>query len=253
MQIIAITQARSGSSRLPEKVLKTIGDRSMLEIHLERLKRAKRVNRVLVATTLEEADTRICAIASQLGLESFQGSVNDVLDRFYQAVKHFAPQYVVRVTSDCPLIDPDLIDSIVDHAIKHGTDYCSNILKETFPDGQDIEVMKFSALEKAWNEATLSSDREHVTPFIRKNCDYNGGNLFTGINIAAEGSYGDVRMTVDEQADFDVIRELVTTLGPYRTWKEYADYMIQTNLTKMNAFIKRNEGYAKSIKNDNNI
>ena len=129
-------------------------------------------------------------------------------------------------------------------------DYCSNVLVENFPDGQDIEVMKFSALEKAWNEATLNSEREHVTPFIRVNTDFKGGHLFKAMNYPCEFDFNYIRMTVDEDRDFKLMETLIEELGTNKTWREYTDYIIENNLNTINKDIVRNEGYTKSIKND---
>jgi spore coat polysaccharide biosynthesis protein SpsF (cytidylyltransferase family) len=225
----------------------------LLQLHLERLKRAKRINEIIVATTIKEEDARVSSLADRLNVMSFRGSENDVLDRFYQASKNLRADYIVRITSDCPLIDPDLIDLVVDRAVSERADYCSNVLIESFPDGQDVEVFTFRALEKAWREATLSSDREHVTPYIRKNCSFNGGSMFTAVNILADDAFGDIRLTVDEMADFEVIRDLITHLGTDKNWKDYAAH-IRANKTigNKNAHIVRNEGYTKSLKKEQN-
>jgi spore coat polysaccharide biosynthesis protein SpsF len=142
---------------------------------------------------------------------------------------------------------------VIEYAIKHNADYCSNVLVESFPDGQDVEVFKFSALEKAWKEATLLSDREHVTPFIRKNSDFCGGEIFKAINFHSNLNYGSVRMTVDEMADFEVVKEVVEKLGLECSWKTYADYLLSAqNIAEKNKHINRNEGYEKSLKADKN-
>ena len=167
-----ITQARSGSTRLPGKILKKINDESLLEIHLKRLNKCNNVSNIIVATTDKPEDKVIYDYAIDWGFNSFRGSESDVLDRFYQAVRKEKPDWIVRVTSDCPLIDPILVDKLINFAHDNNTDYCSNTLVENYPDGQDIEVFKFSALEAAWKNANLSSDREHVTPYIRNNSDF---------------------------------------------------------------------------------
>lgn len=253
MRITAITQARSGSTRLPEKIFLKVGDQSLLEIHIQRLKRAKLIDEIIVATTTRQEDGRVCLIADSLDVSSFRGSESDVLDRFYQASRHKNTDYVVRITSDCPLVDPNLIDSLIETTIAEKVDYCSNVLTETFPDGQDIEVFTFAALERAWKEATLSSDREHVTPYIRKNCDLKGGSLFKGYNVPADADYSGIRMTVDEMADFEVIMDLITKLGTEKSWKEYAECIrLDSRIAGKNAHITRNEGYTKSINNEKN-
>ena len=251
MRVTAVTQARSGSTRLPEKIFRLVGGREMLRVHLERLQQAREINQIIVATTIANEDQRVCALAESLGLKSYRGSEDDVLDRFYGAVIDSPPDYVVRVTSDCPLIDPALLDEVVRFTIEKKADYGSNVLKETFPDGQDVEVFTFDALQRAWKDAKLKSEREHVTPYIRKNSDYNGGTLFRAASYELTESLGSVRMTVDEEADLEVIQDVVDKLGLKRTWREYANFILNNNaIRQKNALIGRNEGYLKSIKQD---
>ena len=247
---ILITQARIGSTRLPGKVLKKIGHKTLLQIHLERLCKCKSITDIIVATTTKDEDKIIYENSLFLGFNAFKGSENDVLDRFYQAVKNIKPDWIVRVTSDCPLIDPVLVDKVVNFVRENNKDYGSNILIENFPDGQDVEVFKFSVLENAWNNATLQSDREHVTTFIRKNSDFNGGNIFSAINFPCHENFSDIRMTVDEKVDFDMISILINNLGVDKSWIEYTNHIIENKLYKINNSIIRNEGLLKSIKND---
>ena len=178
MNIIAITQARVSSSRFPSKILNTINGESLLEIHLKRILKSKLISQLIVATTKEEGVDKIINIATKCNVNYFQGNLNNVLDRFYQSVKNKKANYIVRLTSDCPLIDAELIDKVIRYTIDKNLDYCSTGLEEIFPDGQDVEVFKFSALEKAWKEATLNSDKEHVTPYIHKNSTYRNKSMF---------------------------------------------------------------------------
>ena len=245
-----ITQARSGSTRLPGKILKKINDESLLEIHLKRLNKCNNVSNIIVATTDKPEDKVIYDYAIDHSLNSFRGSESDVLDRFYKAVKNEKPDWIVRVTSDCPLIDPILVDKLIEFAHNNNIDYCSNTLIENYPDGQDIEVFKFSALELAWKNANLSSDREHVTPYIRNNSDFKGASLFTALNYPCDSNYSMIRMTVDESRDFDLIKVLINDLGTDKTWLEYTNHIIKNDLNKINNLIIRNEGLLKSMKND---
>lgn len=251
-QVVLITQARMGSSRLPGKVLKKIKGRTLLQIHTERLKKCQRIDKIIVASTNNIEDLEIHNLTLKLGVSSFRGSELDVLDRFYQAVKNEKPNWVVRVTSDCPLLDPDLVDKVIEFAVINNVDYCSNQLIENFPDGQDVEVFKFSALQMAWKNATLSSEREHVTPFIINNCDYKGKNTFKALNYNCKDNYSNIRMTVDELKDFELIKILVENLGIRKSWMEYVKFIISENLVNINSGIIRNEGYLKSLKEDNN-
>ena len=250
VKTILISQARSGSSRLPEKILKKINNESLLEIQLKRLRRCNKVSKIIVATTENPEDKIIYDYSIGLGFDSFIGSESDVLDRFYQAVKNEKPDWVVRITSDCPLIDPILIDKLIEFAHSSNKDYCSNTLIENYPDGQDIEVFKFTALQTAWKNANLHSEREHVTPYIRNNSDLKGGSLFTSINFPCDSDYSNIRMTVDESRDFDLIETLICDLGTNKTWLEYTDYIIKNDLGKINDSIIRNEGLLKSLQND---
>ncbi|CAM4200414.1 cytidylyltransferase domain-containing protein [Aquirufa beregesia] len=249
-KVIILTQARIGSTRFPSKVLKKIGEESLLSIHLKRLKRSENAAKIIVATTFEDDSDKIVDIAMHENVESIKGSTDDVLDRFYQAAKKENPDFVVRVTSDCPLIDHQLIDQVIEMTIQNDLDYGSNILVEEFPDGQDIEVIKWSALEKAWQEAKLPSEREHVTPYIRKNTDFNGGTLFKAKNFSANANYNQVRMTVDEPSDLETIAMLISKLGMDQSWKTYADYIVENPEVFENQKIVRNEGYSKSLQKD---
>lgn len=251
-KIVIVTQARIGSTRFPGKVLEAIGEESMLDLHLKRLKSSNLGNKIVVATTFEDESYKIAEIANRNSVEVFQGSTDDVLDRFYQAVVNLKCDYVVRVTSDCPLIDPELIDEVIRMTIDENLDYGANILKEEFPDGQDIEVMRFQALEKAWKEADLKSEREHVTPFIRKNTDFNGETMFRANNYNAPFNCNSIRMTVDEPKDIEAIRHLVGKLGVDKSWMEYTDYIVTHSNEFPNQKILRNEGYIKSIQKEIN-
>ncbi len=247
---VLITQARTGSTRLPGKILMEVDSQPLLKIHLNRLNKAKNVDKIIVATTVNEDDYVVEKLAMEWGHEVYRGSENDVLDRFYQAVKKIKPAWVVRVTSDCPLIDPKLVDDVIFFAQENNIDYCSNTLSENFPDGQDVEVFRFTALEYAWKNATKKSDREHVTPFIRDNSNYYNNSYFSAINFENGSCFSHVRMTVDEIRDFELIRNVIEHLGVEKSWLEYAEYIISNNLNILNESIVRNEGYLKSLKND---
>lgn len=250
IRTILVTQARSGSTRLPGKVLKDVEGKTLLQIHLERLSRCSKVSEIIVATTVKEEDSIIYEKAIEWGFKASRGSEFDVLDRFYQAVKCLKADWIVRVTSDCPLLDPVLVDEIISFVQEKNTDYGANSIIESYPDGQDVEIFKFSALEQAWKNAKMQSEREHVTPYIRNNSDLNGGKLFTSTSFQYELDFSRIRMTVDEPRDFDLIKLLINKLGTEKSWLEYTNYIIENNLTIMNDQIIRNEGLLKSLKND---
>lgn len=250
MRIIAITQARYGSTRLPGKVLKEVNGATLLEIHLKRILRAKKIDDVVVATTNEPEADKISEIAAANHVEIYRGSTDDVLDRFYNAARVMRADWVVRLTSDCPLIDPELIDLVIERTLEANADYGTNTFENLFPDGQDVEVFSFKSLKTAWEDAKLQSEREHVTPYIRKNTNIEGGKLFTGFSYQSETDYSKVRMTVDEPADLRLTEILIGQLGVEQTWLKYTEYILENSLGSINADILRNEGYIKSLRND---
>lgn len=254
MKVIAITQARYGSTRLPAKILKEVNGITLLEIHLRRILQAKTVSKLKIATTDEEGSKFIVAVADKMGVEYFKGSVDDVLARFYGTAAPEKPDYVIRLTSDCPLIDPNVIDAVVTYAIEHPEYDYVRTQAASFPDGLDTEVMKFSVLEKAYNEATLKSEREHVTAYIWKNGSADGGTIYKTYNFpnpAGKYNADDYRITIDEPEDFEVIKALIENLGIEKDWKSYIDYLIEhKDLYAINSKFGNNEGYAKSIAND---
>jgi spore coat polysaccharide biosynthesis protein SpsF (cytidylyltransferase family) len=250
IKTVLVTQARTGSTRLPGKVLKEVEGKTLLQIHLERLKKCTKISKLIVATTTESEDAIIYDKAIEWGFHASRGSENDVLDRFYQAVKNEQADWIVRVTSDCPLLDAELLDKVITFAQDKNVDYVSNALVEHFPDGQDIEVFKFSALKTAWENAKLTSEREHVTPYIRNHADGKGDNIFKTINYPCEHDYSKIRMTVDEPKDFNLIEILIKQLGTQKTWVDYTNYIIDNDLNQINSEIIRNEGFLKSLKKD---
>lgn len=251
MKILAITQARIGSTRLPEKILKTINGQSLLEIHLIRIQKSKLISKLKVATTIEPDAEKIVAIANKVGVEVHKGSINNVLDRFYQTALTEKPDWVVRLTSDCPLIDPVEVDKVIQFALEKNLDYASNTLTPTFPDGIDVEVFKFSALKKAWEEAKITSELEHVTPYIWKNSTYKGSDLFKSDCVMNSIDYSAIRLTVDNIEDFQVIEALVKSKGTNKPWMEYVELLEKhPEIKKINNHLSRNEGYEKSINKD---
>ncbi len=256
MKVLAITQARYGSTRLPAKILKEVNGQTLLEIHLRRILQAKSIDKLKIATTDEEGSRFIVAVADKVGVDYHKGSVDDVLSRFYDTAAPEKPDYVIRLTSDCPLIDPSVIDDVVNFAIEHDYDYVRTDPK-SFPDGLDTEVMKFSALEKAYKEADMTSEREHVTPYIWKNGTAEGKSLFKSFKLQNKlGEYDAnvYRITIDEPEDFEVLKSLIEALGTEQSWKAYIDYLGEhPELKSVNSRFGYNEGYDKSLKNDHKI
>lgn len=219
-KIIAVTQARTGSTRLPGKVLLPLGRSTVLGVHLQRVSRAKRIDKLIVATTEKETDQAVVEIAEALHIQVFRGSEDDVLDRYYQAIRGEECDYVVRITSDCPLIDPDLIDQVIDFTVRGGFDYGSNHLKCQFPDGQDVEVFTKTALEQAWRNAS-GEQREHVTPYLYEESDLRGESMFTAGQYFLPHDFPYLRMTLDYDSDYTTIKDLVDALGEDVGWQAY--------------------------------
>lgn len=248
--ILAILQARVSSSRLPGKVLKPILGVPMLMRQIERVKRARLVDRLVVATSTDPSDDPIEVLCGQNGIECYRGDLNNVLDRFYRAAKLYRPKHIVRLTGDCPLIDPQVIDQVIRFCLDGGYDYVSNASEPTFPDGLDVEVFRFSALELAWQEARLSSEREHVTPFL-----YAHPERFRTAQYKNHVDLSYLRWTVDEPADFELVRIVYESLYPSRLDFSTADILAliesRPELATMNTHHARNEGYAKSLQEEN--
>lgn len=251
MKILAITQARIGSSRFPAKILKEINGESLLELHLNRILKSKLISKLKVATTTELDAIKIVEICNRLSIETYRGSVENVLERFYLTALPEKPDWVVRLTSDCPLIDPEVIDKVILHATTNNCDYVSNTLKPTFPDGIDVEVFKFSSLEKAMKEAQLLSEKEHVTSFIWKNSSYLGNSIFSSDCVKNDIDYSDFRLTVDTIEDYNLLKKLIEELGPDKHWIDYVNFLKENDeIKKINSNSIRNEGYKKSMSND---
>lgn len=207
--ILAILQARMSSSRLPGKVMLPLAGAPMLARQIERLKRSRLIDRLVVATSDRDEDEGVAALASSVGVDSFRGSLENVLDRFYKAALPYRPKLVVRVTGDCPLADWEVIDGCISLAIEDGYDYASNSLTRTWPDGLDVEVFTFAALETAWREAKDPFELEHVTPFLHRHPErFKLGQYVNDIDRS------DLRWTVDERSDYEFVGRIYDRLYP---------------------------------------
>lgn len=247
--MIAIIQARFGSSRLPGKILTEIGGKPVLQHVIERVQKSRFVEEVMVATSIERDNLPVLGLCADLGVRAFAGSENDVLDRYYQLAKLVKPQYVIRVTADCPCYDPEILDAAIEK-MHPTTDHMS--YDETLPDGLDIEIVKFSALEKAWQEAKLASEREHVTLYIRNN---PGAFKIQSLPYPA-GDFGHMRWTLDEPEDLQLITQIFENFASnpdFRTSDILRLFENNPDLSKINAHIARNEGLAKSLQNDRSV
>lgn len=239
--VLAIVQARMGSTRFPNKVMKPIAGRPMIEVLLSRLSRAKEVDAILIATSEDPSNQPLVDHARALGYLCFQGSENDVLDRFYQAAKSVSARAVVRITGDCPLVDPALVDEVVRGFKASNVDYFSNISPPTYPDGLDVEVFTFEALEKAAVEASKAPEREHVTPYLRENPGFKRGLFKNDEDLSG------LRWTVDEPADLEVIGKVFDRFAPdiHFSWRSVlALQQAHPEIFEANQKIGRNEGVA---------
>lgn len=248
-KVVAVLQARFSSRRLPGKVLLPICGAPMIFKEIERINRSAELVKLILATSESTDDNLLVQEAEKRKILVHRGSLNDVLDRVYGAVKQDGPDYVVRLTGDCPLIDPAIIDETIRFCIDGDYDYASNCLEPSFPDGMDCEVIRFSALKRAWLEAKLPSEREHVTPFIYKNPE-----IFKVANYRCQQDLSHLRWTVDEQRDFDLVKiiyEELEPVSPYFGMGEVLDlFKRRPELQKMNADFTRNEGYIRSTSED---
>ena len=219
MKIIAIVQARTGSSRLPNKVMKHINNTPMIGLLLSRLSNSKLINQLILATTDMEEDKFLSDYVTELGYDVFSGSEKDVLDRYYSVATKYKADVIVRVTGDCPLIDPRLVDKVIQSFLDRDVDYASNINPPTYPHGLDVEVFGYSTLEYTWKNAKLTREREHVTPFIRES------NFFNKHNIESDIDFSWHRWTVDEPADFIVVNNIYNHFSPRinYSWEEITD------------------------------
>ena len=246
--ILAILQARFSSSRLPGKVLQPILGKPMLLHQIERVRHSKMVDKLVVATSLDPSDDNIEKMCINNNIEVFRGSLDNVLDRFYQCSKHYNPSHIVRLTGDCPVADWQVIDETISSHLSTNSDYTSNILPPTYPDGLDVEVAKKSALKEAWECAVLPSELEHVMPYIRNN------SRFKKFNLENEEDLSEHRWTVDNSEDFEFIERIYKEL--YLKNNKFNAHDILKLLEKKphikdkNYHIMRNEGALKSYKED---
>ena len=239
MKVIAIVQARMGSTRLPNKVMKPINGVPMIELLLARLSRSKEVDEIVVATSVDASNEPLAEHVRALGHDCEQGSESDVLERYVQAARVHQAEVVVRITGDCPLVDPGLVDECIRRFRAANVDYFSNTNPPSYPDGLDIEVVTLAALERAMEESSKPYDREHVTPYVRESGRFNTANMQNSEDLSA------LRWTVDEQADFDVVRNVFEHFAPEIcfTWEKTLGLQrSQPKLFEANLDLIRNEG-----------
>ena len=250
MKYLVMIQARCGSTRLPNKVLKDLCGKPALQRMIERVQRSTLADEVMVVTSVNRENLPILALCASIGVRVGVGAEDDVLDRYYQTAKLIRPEYVIRLTADCPCFDAELLDLDLQE-MADDTDYMG-MTSESFADGLDLEIMKFSALERAWKEADHSFEREHVTQYIIRHPE-----LFRLQNFESPvGYFGDHRWTVDEPEDFELVKKVYEhfELELGRDDFGYRDILDFLNshpeIKELNRMYTRNEGLAKSIRED---
>lgn len=241
-RIVAIVQARMGSSRLPGKSLADIAGKPMLQHVVERLARSRRIDEVVIATTTDPRDTPVLRLAETLCCRAFAGSEQDVLTRYLEAGSASRADVIVRVTADCPLIDPVLPDEVIDAYLREGADYASNILVQTYPRGVETEVFSLEALRGINGAAAQPFEREHVTPYF-----YLHPEEFKLVRVTAEGTLRrpDLRLCVDTEADLRLVRELFARLGKEDNHFSLADVIqaiaAEPHLAAINAHVAQKQ------------
>jgi spore coat polysaccharide biosynthesis protein SpsF len=243
---VAIIQARMGSTRLPGKTMMDIRGHPVLWHVINRVSKAASIGRLIVATTTGRQDDIIDDFCHGYNIECYRGSSNDVLDRYYRCAKKYGAKDIVRITADCPLHDPDVIDIVAENYLQGGYDYVSNTLEATFPDGYDTEVFSFSVLEEAWHKANLPSEREHVTPYMKKS---------PGIrkkNVVSVKKYPLYRCSLDHNEDLEFIRAIYDGIGTeIFSIDDVIAYLEKfPRFLQINQHIVINEGYQKSLSED---
>jgi spore coat polysaccharide biosynthesis protein SpsF (cytidylyltransferase family) len=253
--ILGIIQARMGSTRLPGKVMKVVEGKPLLQHMVERVTQSKKVDTFVIATTVSPEDDRIQALCNQLHIPCFKGSVNDVLDRYYQCARTFkpVPRYIVRLTADCPLHDPKVIDFVVQRFLEKNVDYMTNSFSPVFEDGFDVEIFTYEVLTYAWENATGISEREHVTPFIHKMANLDEKTPFKIYTEKYSKKYH-YKLSVDTATDFRVVKQIFALL--YNSDKNFGMLDVidllekDPSLLTINKESVINEGYLKSLSDD---
>ena len=250
--IYAIIQARMGSTRLPGKVMMDLCGSPVIEHVVNRLNNSNLIDKIIIATSFDSNNQPIIDFCQENHISYFVGNEDDVLDRYYQTALDYDiddKDIIIRITSDCPLIDPFIVDKVIGEHISNNNDYTANVLDCTYPDGLDCEVFNFNALKDSWINANLSSQREHVTLYIRDNPDkFKLGNVMNDVD------YSDLRWTLDEKEDFIFIEEVYKNLFNQDSFFAMKDIIELINekpeLIDINSKFARNEGLIKSLKED---
>lgn len=246
----AFIQARMNSSRMPGKVLKKVQNKTLLSHMLDRVKKADKIDTIIIITSTDDQDDAIESFAKEENIKCFRGNNDDVLDRYYQAVLTFPCDTIVRLTADCPLIDPTIIDQVVTVFKNNQYDFVANTAPPhgaTYPDGMDVEVFSMANLKRAWQEAEKPSEREHVTFYFWKN-----PTLFNTFRIDLENDLSAYRFTVDYPEDFTLVSHIITHFYPALPYMEDMIAFCEENpdICAINSHIERNRGWIRAFEND---
>lgn len=250
--IVALLQARMSSSRLPNKVLRPLLGAPMLGRQLERLTRCRSIDQLQVVTSSDSSDEPLALWLQQQQLPFYRGALDDVLDRFYQAALGHNASHIVRLTGDCPLTDPAIIDAVIDQHLREGNDYTSNCAPATLPDGLDVEVFTMDALRSSWQQAHKPSEREHVTLYLRNHAEqFKLGNYYHQPDLSC------LRWTVDEARDLKFVEAVYAALYPTNPVFGYQEILAllqrHPELQAINGDIQRNEGLLRSLQHDKEL
>ncbi|OLN24030.1 acylneuraminate cytidylyltransferase [Domibacillus antri] len=243
MNTTAIIQARMGSTRLPGKILKQVNGKTLLEYQTERVKQSNEIDQIIIATTVKESDEPIVDFCDAHGIACYRGSEEDVLSRYYEAAQQFEADIIVRLTSDCPIIDPAVMDRVVRYYKDHQPqyDYVSNTIERTYPRGMDTEVFSYEVLKTAYEQAVFPRDREHVTAYL-----YTNPEQFRIGRVKQNQDYSNYRWTVDTVEDFELIKlilnelyqpdrlfsltDVIALLEKYPQWNQINEHIEQKKL-----------------------
>lgn len=243
-----IVQARMGSTRLPGKVMLPVDESNPVILYvIKQLQQSKLCNQIIIATTIQSEDEKIVEFAEKKSIAYFRGSIEDCLDRYYQCAKKFGLSTIIRITCDNPLIDPMLVDDAIELFRSGNYDYVTNCKPRTFPQGTEVEIFSFEALEKAWKNAKKLSEREHVTPYF-----YNNPDKFSIFNIKNKEDISDLRWTVDRKEDLEFVRVVVSKIknSPILMTDILQLIKNEPDLININKNYTMDEGYLKSLEND---
>lgn len=248
-KVLCIIQARMASTRLPNKVLREVSGTPLLEYQINRVKKSKNIDKIVIATSFNSENDVIENFCKKINVDCFRGSEDDVLDRYYQCSQKY-PKYnnIMRLTGDCPLIDPALLDEIILFFKNSSIDYANNVPLEggTYPEGMDAEIFTRDALRLSWKEAKKISEREHVTLHIRNNRKYKKRvPTYNGKDLSV------YRLTVDDPEDLEVVSFLMENCPSNASYSDYVRLLDKhPEIRKLNMHLERNEGLKKSLKND---